>query len=408
MIELLILADDFTGALDTGVQFAQNSIGTVVLTDRTFRADLVDETKRVLVIDTETRHLKPDDAYRIVHRIVKDATAFGIRHIYKKTDSALRGNVGSELTAALRASRQDRLSFVPAYPAMQRYTRGGVQYYGDLPIHQSVLGQDPFDPVQCSYIPDLIAQQSDAAVSTIDPAAQHTDGNDLHGIVCYDCETDAEMSRLAARLYRADGETLLAGCAGMAAALASLIGETRQAVRLETCGGLIVLNGSLNPVSGEQVRYASEDGFTCIVLDEKQKLDRGYFRMAQGRSFLDGLTEAYHTSKRLILSSGVSQNVISEAEQLDENRRRISENLGELAAALMRSCDDAALFVVGGDTLMGFLNSVECEQIEPICEIQSGTVAFHIVLDGRKRLVAAKSGGFGGPDLLVNAARQLL
>lgn len=31
MIDLLVIADDFTGALDTGVQFAQNGIATDVM-----------------------------------------------------------------------------------------------------------------------------------------------------------------------------------------------------------------------------------------------------------------------------------------------------------------------------------------------------------------------------------------
>ena len=57
MFTLLILADDFTGALDTGVQISKTGARTVVLTDP--HADLerfADETE-VLVIDAETRHI---------------------------------------------------------------------------------------------------------------------------------------------------------------------------------------------------------------------------------------------------------------------------------------------------------------------------------------------------------------
>jgi uncharacterized protein YgbK (DUF1537 family) len=76
----------------------------------------------VLVIDAETRHVSPDQAYRKVFAVAKDAREAGIPYIYKKTDSALRGNIGSELEAAYRAAGEPFLSFVPALPQMRRQT----------------------------------------------------------------------------------------------------------------------------------------------------------------------------------------------------------------------------------------------------------------------------------------------
>ncbi len=57
MLRLLILADDFTGALDTGVRFAARGIPTQVLTAKAHH--FTEEDAEVLVIDTETRHLSP-------------------------------------------------------------------------------------------------------------------------------------------------------------------------------------------------------------------------------------------------------------------------------------------------------------------------------------------------------------
>ncbi len=75
MFTLLILADDFTGALDTGVQISKTGARTVVLTDP--HADLerfADETE-VLVIDAETRHIPAaGKGVRGLHRPA------GIRH----------------------------------------------------------------------------------------------------------------------------------------------------------------------------------------------------------------------------------------------------------------------------------------------------------------------------------------
>ena len=74
MIKLLVIADDFTGALDTGVQFAGKGMTTKVL--NYFPED--EETLKrlqaeVLVIDAQTRHLEGQEAYRKVFDVVKRA-----------------------------------------------------------------------------------------------------------------------------------------------------------------------------------------------------------------------------------------------------------------------------------------------------------------------------------------------
>ena len=74
MITLLIIADDFTGALDTGVQFAAGGTVVRVVTDIRYDYRKADEGVRVLVMDAETRHLDSRDAYEVVWNITKRAT----------------------------------------------------------------------------------------------------------------------------------------------------------------------------------------------------------------------------------------------------------------------------------------------------------------------------------------------
>ena len=103
-----MIADDFTGALDAGVQFAKKGFSTKVLVyskDMSFQAEDAD----VLVVDAETRHKKPLEAYLTIFRIVKPAAESGVKYLFKKTDSALRGNIGAELTAMLDATGKSLL-----------------------------------------------------------------------------------------------------------------------------------------------------------------------------------------------------------------------------------------------------------------------------------------------------------
>ena len=66
MVKLLIIADDFTGALDTGVQFSAHGAVTSVITDPAFDFTKVDSSIQVLVMDAETRHLEPALAFPFV------------------------------------------------------------------------------------------------------------------------------------------------------------------------------------------------------------------------------------------------------------------------------------------------------------------------------------------------------
>ena len=145
MVKLLILADDFTGALDTGVQFSGKGIRTQVVVSSHWVEP--DSDCDVMVIDMETRHVPKEKAYEIVYDVCQQAVKYGIRCFYKKTDSALRGNVGSELQAAVDAVSGKNIVFVPAFPAMRRITVDGVHYIDGIPVKESVFGQDPFEPV---------------------------------------------------------------------------------------------------------------------------------------------------------------------------------------------------------------------------------------------------------------------
>mgnify|MGYP000093217377 CR=1 FL=1 len=67
----------------------------------------------------------------------------GVFSIYKKTDSALRGNIGAELSALLKTSGERQLPFLPAFPQIDRVTRDGVHYISGVPVTESPFGIDP-------------------------------------------------------------------------------------------------------------------------------------------------------------------------------------------------------------------------------------------------------------------------
>lgn len=79
-------------------------------------AKLTQQDTDVLVVDTETRHLPAAQAYAAVEGLVQRAKRAGFAYLYKKTDSALRGNVGAELAALLNASGQPPAGIFAGFP----------------------------------------------------------------------------------------------------------------------------------------------------------------------------------------------------------------------------------------------------------------------------------------------------
>lgn len=440
MATLLIIADDFTGALDTGVKFAASGASVRVVTDYEYEFGRGGKRVQVLVMDAETRHIRDREAYERVYRIVKRAKEAGVRYIYKKTDSALRGNIGSELAAALDASGSQTLHFLPAFPKMGRTTKQGIHYIDGIPVQESVFGKDPFEPVTCSDIPEMIAKQSQVPVRVVtdgrvaEPlqgagasrnAADGRDGADAQPmIVVYDADTDEALHSLAAALAKANQLTAVAGCAGMAETLPELLGLTGSApVIPHFIPGFLVACGSVNPITRKQLDYAEQHGFRRIRLTPPQKLEPGYFETEVGRAKLRELIETVRESPLCILDTndipaGGSSGNQTESEtmayarihgiSMEELRVRIATTLGYLVRELVEGGVESTMLITGGDSLLGFMNQIQVYEMTPICEMAPGTVLSQFEIKGRTYEVISKSGGFGEEELLTELAEKIM
>ncbi len=405
MIRLLIIADDFTGALDTGVQMAGCGAVTKVTTDTGLRfADYADA--EVLVIDAETRHLKPNAAGTLVRGIVERAVKSGIPHLYKKTDSALRGNIGAELEAILEASGEKTLPFLPALPRIGRTTVGGIHYIKGVPVAESVFGADPFEPVTHSAVSDIIAEQSTAAV--------HGDSS-APGICVFDAETQEDLQRAGETLKAAGALHIAAGSAGFASVLPDLLGLRREAVTAPKLDPrLLVICGSVNPITLEQTAEADKEGFVHWRLSPRQKLEPGYWQSAEGETQLEKLRTMLHDSPYFIIDSndfgGNGPTEAYAAERgltISDVRVGISRGLGEILGSLFTSPDLGTLLITGGDTLLQCMQELNVSELEPVCELYPGVVLSRFAYRGCTKHVLSKSGGFGHKTLLVDLKNSL-
>lgn len=415
MLKLLVIADDFTGAIDTGVQFTTAGAKTIVLTDMGRRLEDLSKEFNVVVLDTESRHINSNDAYKIVYAITQKAIKAGVPHIFKKTDSALRGNVGMELQALLDASGKTVLPFVPALPKMHRTTYKGYQYIDGVLLENSVFRQDPLEPMTKSYVPDIIAFGNKVNTKVV-PIGEvdHLSEREPY-IAVYDCETTEQAGKIAEDLKTQNELSIMAGCAGLAAALPSILGIcTQRVAEIKKYECFFAVCGSVNPITVRQLEYASHHGFYRHYLTPEQKLNLHYWDSEEGKVIKDRLiTECTGEKFCIIDSNDPADNETAEyaARMGCDNsaiRERISRCLGDIIKERLRRKPLAALMIMGGDTLMGFINVMDIIKIEPIAELLPGTVLSNYWTEKECYSVISKSGGFGDETLLIDLAKKVI
>lgn len=408
MIKLVVIADDFTGSLDTGIKFAQTGAVTQMMIGPEFELSEINEDCQVLIVDSETRHMAPENAYTTVYHLVRRLADFGAERFYKKTDSALRGCVGAEL-AGLSDALGHRVHFVPSLPDENRITVNGIQYIGGIPVSKSVFGDDPFEPVRHDAVSDIIHEQNDISVIN---AKRRFDlpATGKRAVIVYDAQTEQDIDAVVKKLKDAGELRAIAGCAGFADRLSTVLKlEAKEKKAVQKAKGIFVVCGTVNRITGSQLSYAQAHGFRRISLDVEQKLKPGYLETQKGKVFLEHFKDLCGQEQPVILDVFDRSDVISEAETycrlhgLDAENIRvtIAERLSELLEKWLAFGLEHTLVLSGGDTVYSFLKHIGCDQVYPLCEVEKGAILFKAKGKGRSLHIVSKSGGFGKEDFFV-------
>lgn len=378
MVKLLIIADDFTGALDTGVQFAKQGINTWMTTD--LRTDMTTVGAEVLSIDAETRTMPPEKAFETVLALAESAKHAGIPMVYKKTDSTLRGNIGCELEALMRAYNRP-VAFIPAYPGNGRVTRDAVQYANSVEIAKTILANDPINPIRHSYIPQIIAETSDIRVIT---GSTLTDG----AVTVFDAESEEDLGRIFTDLTSQNALELTAGCAGFADVLASSRLFTRELRPINRrSGGILAVCGSVNAASVRQTEQAAKEGYAVVTLPAKSLLGTTEETLS---SIAAGIRKTLDSTGFTLIRTDGDRFLENDAPE------KISRIIGRLTRLLTESADIGHLILFGGHTANAIMRETGITSFYPLAEILPGVV--YAEADGCN--IVTKAGGFGSENVI--------
>lgn len=343
-LKAVIIADDLTGALDTGTPFVAAGLSVAVAVDVAAAQDAIATGCDVVVVNTASRALGERDAAEKVRSAAKVFRDVKPDVVMKKIDSRLKGNVAAESLALADALGLKNILVAPAIPDQERLTYRGC-----------VVGRGVNKPLP---IADLFESRAD-------------------NVVVADAEDDADLDQIVAGHVWLT--TLGVGARGLGAAFARRLGETgrRPVTEFTPTPRTLFAFGSRDPITAAQMNRLEASGALRVVVEAPV----GQIECGEGLAL-----------PVLLRCTG----------DMTADAALVAH---DFAAGVKRVIDDTRpdmLMVGGGDTALAILHALDVKVLTPKGEIEAGIPWFDVTAaDGRPFRCAVKSGGFGNSDSLL-------
>lgn len=393
-----IVADDLTGSGDTAVQFVR--AGWVTHLSIGGARDALDAAGEsdveVLAVTTHSRPMPGDEAAAVVANEIAVLRRAGVRRLYKKVDSTLRGAFRAEIEATQQAWGEDAIVVVcPAFPATGRTVRDGTVFVDGLPVTQTSAATDPVTPVTEGHIPTLLqcAHVAQRPSESADDLGRRISA--AGSIVVVDAETSEDIDKLARAIVSLGDRAVPVGAGGLAIPLARLWASEQSR------GPVVVVVTSQHSASRGQARALTAGGAhtwspTLEALADESLWKDWSAQVLAGVSTLDMTT----TPTVLLLAPE------GRADGLDSEK--VATRLGELAGELVRRFEVAGIVATGGDGASHTLQALSANGIALVDEVTGGVPLGRLTGGEAAGLpVVTKAGGFGAENVLLRAAQAI-
>jgi uncharacterized protein YgbK (DUF1537 family) len=356
MRRIWVIADDLTGAADSGVCFVRPGEPVVLDLDPGSPAD---SPAIVEVADTDTRDADPAV---IAGRITAVAGRIGPDdHVLKKIDSLFRGSVTQELRI-LRKMLPDRLMVVaPAVPALGRTTVGGHVRAGAAGTAMRIADHIP------------AGRPHHAGPGSLGTAVRTAHAHGADAVIC-DAATDDDLIALVRGALRTGLPLLWVGAAGLAAALAhALRPQPPEEFATHKASRVLVVVGSHSAAGLAQAKALA--GHPSVEFNAAEL-----------------------PAEELPATDGVR--VVSLTGDVDPGlRKHVAKTLGAICGPAVRAAD--VVILSGGATARAVLTAAGITSLRLLGEMAPGTVLSRPSGVDRPAYVITKSGSFGDEHALV-------
>jgi uncharacterized protein YgbK (DUF1537 family) len=348
-LKIAIIADDLTGALDTGTPFVQAGLTVRVAVDAAATAEALAAGPDVLVVNLASRALSPQAAAERMREVAELLREAEPAILLKKIDSRLKGNAGAESAALAKVFGRAGLVVAPAVPDQGRLTENGhvVGRGVDQPL--------PIAPVFSGFGIDVDV------------------GDAAH---------DDHLDRLVQTHDWA--EQVAVGARGLGSAFARHLADNIECdVAFTSTPETLFAFGSRDPITMAQMDALGAGGLLRHVVEAP------HGRVPEDVVF---------SLPALLRCAG----------DLAEDAETVARRFAIGVKSVVETSRPAMLMMGGGDTALAILQALGARVLVPSGEIEAGVPWFEVTLaDGRAMRCAVKSGGFGGPRSLLRLIPEI-
>ena len=410
MAQVLVVADDLTGANGAAAMFAEAGLRTATV--RTAGRDdaLADMAASydVVVASVDCRHAGPDTAARRVAQAVR--AGWPARLVCNRIDTTLRGNVGATTAALLTEVRSLTSGHVvvlcaPAHPAAGRHTIGGTQLLNGRRLEETEVAEDARTPMRTSDVTRILRSQAELAVSTLALALVTGGADDLVAairsalagdadVLVVDATTEEHLARLASAAVRAtDGTettwvTTDPGPASVAMARALGIGADHPEPPL------LVVSGSVTALTRRQLAHLATDRDVALHLAPRGSEGHAVPDEDATASLLDDVLTAADPGAVVVLATAVEDRDLHSvtAEEADE----IPRVLARAVRRALESHDVDGILATGGDVSTALIGELGARGVAVSGQVEPLAVAGSLVGGPWAGLELVTKGGLVG------------
>ncbi len=376
---IVVIADDFTGAAEIGGIGIRHGLRTVIQTkfEEITRADLV-------VIVADTRALNVKDSQIRIEEVSTRLKELEPTFIFKKIDSALRGNVLPEIKAQMKAFGLEQAIVIGGNPSLKRIISDGQYYVDGVPLDQTGFATDPHYPMKSSSILEILDPGQKQGLVNLKPSQNIP----AKGIIAGDVTSNEDIKAWAANPR---DTTLYAGASDFFDALLSSMDIRIVPAKKPFPFGKrnLYVEGTTFPKPAEFNAQLEANGMYFSNLPQEIYDNKDF-----DPQLLDGWVDD-------IVSKFESQNVYMTMRHEGSSEEGISERLcdvlGEAVVKTTWCCEIDELLIEGGDTAARILDLLKIWKLRPVQEFETGVIRME-VMGNRNFYITSKPGSYKWSD----------
>lgn len=353
---IVVIADDITGAAEMGGIALRYGLKTIVAedADATMKAD-------VLVIYTNTRSMKKEEAVEIMAVLTKKASELQPSLFYKKTDSVLRGHILAEMKTQMQAMNFSKGLLVPVNPSLRRIISDGKYFVNNEPIHQTSFANDPEFPITSPNVLDILGNEN-ISVNVV----KHGDSLNENGVSVGEAKTNEDILAWA---HKVDEKTLAAGGGSFFNALLSrkyqLKNESKKTVDLSS--PLLLISGTTFQKNVQRIKeYSSFVSYMPANVFNDEAINDSAFE-----NWSDDILQKLSKHNKAIVAVDNSTNQKADSNLLREKKAKIAE-------LILQKVKLKEVLIEGGSTAYSIIKKTRWQSFTPTEELQQGFVRMQV------------------------------